>query len=95
MNPKTLLCILLVAGVAFADAAQDELTNVADEADASQAEADEEPAVDPLIQLTEPGEHHQHLDLLAGDWDLTIRVWASPDGEPIESAGTACPRRPG
>jgi len=89
MNPKTLLCILLVAGVAFAAAGQDEPTSVAEEADASPADAGEEPAIDPLTQLSEPGDHHEHLDRLAGDWDLTIRVWTSIDGEPIESVGTA------
>ena len=41
------------------------------------------------LSLGEPGEHHEHLGRLAGDWDLTIRVWQSPDGEPLESAGTA------
>ena len=27
--------------------------------------------------------------VLAGEWELTIRVWQSPDGEPIEAPGTA------
>jgi hypothetical protein len=89
MNSRTLLCILLAAGLSAAATAQDDPADVAGETAASQADAGEEPAADPLNQLTEPGEHHDHLDRLAGDWDLTIRVWPTPEGEPIESAGTA------
>ena len=89
MNPKSLLCILLVVGMASTGAAQDDPTSVADEADSSPAEAGEEPAVDPLQLLTQPGEHHEHLDRLAGDWELTIKIWTSPDGEPVESSGSA------
>jgi hypothetical protein len=89
MNPKTLLCSLLLAGLASAAIAQTAPAGVTDGVAPDAAEADAEPAEDPLNQLTEPGEHHEHLNLLAGDWDLTIRVWSSPDGEPIESVGTA------
>jgi hypothetical protein len=89
MNSKTLLCILLAAGLSAATVAQEEPSSVAGETPVSQAEAAEEPLVDPLTLLTQPGEHHEHLDRLAGDWDLTIRIWSSPDGEPTESAGTA------
>ena len=82
MSPKTLISILLLAGVVAA-AAQEE----PDATDA--AAATEEPEVDPIVALTQPGEHHDHLDRLVGDWDLTVRVWQSPDGEPMETAGTA------
>ena len=83
MSPKTLLSILLLAGVVAA-AAQEEPGDGADPGTAG-----EESDVDPIVALTQPGEHHDHLDRLAGDWELTIRVWQSPDGEPIEAAGTA------
>jgi hypothetical protein len=83
MNLRTLLCLLMAAVVAVAATAQDEPAGTADETTEDGASAD------PLAEITEPGEHHEHLDLLAGDWDLTIRVWSSPDGEPVESAGTA------
>ncbi len=89
MRSKTLLSILLLAGLTLAAAAQDHPTGVAEPGVSDSDEAAEEPAVDPIAELTEPGEHHEHLDLLAGDWDLTIRVWQAPDGEPIEAAGTA------
>lgn len=54
-----------------------------------QAPAGEKLSGEEVLELSQPGEHHEHLDRLAGDWDLTIRVWSSPDGEPTESAGTA------
>ena len=82
MNPRTLLCILLTATIGAAGAAQEEPLP-------DPAGSGEEPAADPLASVAEPGEHHGHLDRLAGDWDLTIRIWRSPDGEPLESAGTA------
>ncbi len=83
MSLKTLLSILLLAGVVAA-AAQEE------PAGGAEAAADgEEPEVDPIVALTQPGEHHDHLDRLVGEWDLTIHVWQSPDGEPIEAAGSA------
>lgn len=88
MNPRTLLCTLLLAGLAVAASAQEEPAAAEDQI-AGEALADEAPAEDPLARITEPGEHHEHLNRLAGDWDLTIRVWPSPDAEPIESAGTA------
>lgn len=88
MNSKSLLCLLLITGMACASAAQDSPTTV-DETESDPSEIGEEPEVDPLQLLTEPGEHHDHLDRLVGDWDLTIKVWTSPDGEPIESAGSA------
>ena len=83
MFPRILLFVLLASCLGIAAVAQeDPASEVGDE-------AAEEEVLDPLNQLTRPGEHHEHLDRLAGDWDLTIRVWTSPDGEAIESAGTA------
>ena len=35
-----------------------------------------------------PGEAHQRLARLAGDWDYTMKWWMSPDAEPKESSGT-------
>jgi hypothetical protein len=86
MKPTTLLSILLACCLGVAADAQEKPAT--DPPEASEASA-EEPAVDPLLLLTQPGEHHAHLHRLVGDWDLTIRVWPTPDAEPIESAGTA------
>ena len=85
MSSRALLSILLAAGLGCAAAAQDPPAAPGEEA----SPAVEAPTSDPLASLTEPGEHHDHLDRLAGDWDLTIRVWTSPDGEPVEASGSA------
>lgn len=45
-----------------------------------------------LTELTVPGEPHELLAGTVGDWDLTIRIWSSPDAEPVESKGTASGR---
>lgn len=83
--PRSVLSFLLAAGLGCAAAAQDPLTAPGDEeTTAAAATAD-----DPIDLLTEPAEHHEHLDRLAGDWELTIRIWTSPDGEPVEAAGSA------
>ena len=37
----------------------------------------------------EPGDHHRHLDALVGDWDYTMRIWNSPEAEPLELVGTS------
>ncbi len=88
MSSKTLLFVLLAAGLGWAAAAQEPAT-APDAAAEETADDSEETEADRLAGLTVPGEHHEHLDRLAGDWDLTIRIWTSPDGEPMESAGTA------
>lgn len=90
MSYKTLLFVLLATGLGGAPlAGQEPAATPSTTTGATAAEGEEEEAVDPLVALTEPGEHHGHLARLAGDWDLTIRIWPSPDAEPIESAGTA------
>ena len=84
-SSKTLLSILLVAGLGCAAAAQETpAPTTGEESVSAEATAD-----DPLVDVTKPGEHHEHLGRLAGDWDLTLRIWTSPDGEPVESAGSA------
>lgn len=36
-----------------------------------------------------PGEHHKHLERLAGKWKTTGKFWMAPDAQAIESTGTA------
>lgn len=35
------------------------------------------------------GEHHKHLAMLAGEWDVTQRHWMAPKTQPMESTATA------
>ncbi len=43
---------------------------------------------DPLAKLAAPGEHHQHMQKLAGEWKTTSKMWMEPGKPPIESTGT-------
>jgi hypothetical protein len=42
------------------------------------------------MQLMQPGEAHQHLDVMAGEWTMTTRTWmGGPGTEPMVSKGTS------
>ena len=41
-----------------------------------------------MMKLAAPGEHHQHLAKLAGDWKASSKMWMEPGAAPIESSGT-------
>jgi hypothetical protein len=42
------------------------------------------------IEMTSPGEQHELLEPLVGDWDCTSRWWDTPDqAEAVESTGSA------
>ncbi len=79
--------ILLVASLPFAAGAAQETPS--EEPAAGDAVAAEEEPADRVGQLAQPGEHHEHLALMVGDWELNVRVWAAPDTEPVDSSGTA------
>jgi hypothetical protein len=40
------------------------------------------------MQLAQPGEEHQFLAKYAGNWDMEVKFWMTPDTEPMVSAGT-------
>ena len=42
-----------------------------------------------LAALGAPGKHHEYLEPGIGSWELTIKVWRTPDTEPVLSAGSA------
>lgn len=42
-----------------------------------------------LAALGVPGTHHEYLEPGVGSWELTIKVWRTPDSEPVMSAGSA------
>ncbi|HEX4954528.1 MAG TPA: DUF1579 domain-containing protein [Thermoanaerobaculia bacterium] len=46
------------------------------------------PAMPPeLLAAISPGEHHKHLDHLAGSWDTSVKSWMVPGAPPTESKG--------
>ncbi len=36
-----------------------------------------------------PGEHHQHLAALIGEWDYSMLIWNSPTSDPLELTGSS------
>ena len=42
-----------------------------------------------MMELARPGEHHQHMHKLAGNWKAHVRFWMQPGAPPSESDGTA------
>ena len=64
---------------------------VAAPAAAQEAEAaagHDEEMMQKWAEYATPGEAHERLAKLAGDWDYTMKWWMSPDAEPEESSGT-------
>lgn len=52
----------------------------------------DEPAESGASGISGPGDPQSHLEATVGEWDMTIRVWSSPDSEPIETRGAASAR---
>ncbi len=82
MHRRTAVPALILAVLAAATAGAQEPANEPAGDDATAAAA----ALDDPAQ---PGTHHQHLARLAGRWRYTLKVWLTPDGEPVEASGTA------
>jgi hypothetical protein len=45
-------------------------------------------AMQAMMQLGEPGEHHKHLAWIIGDWSYTAKMWVPGAPEPIDATGT-------
>jgi hypothetical protein len=41
-----------------------------------------------MMAAAQPGENHQHLGRMAGDWEYTSKMWMAPGQPPEESKGT-------
>ena len=41
-----------------------------------------------MMKAMMPGEHHGHLEVLAGEYTYTMKIWMGP-GEPTETTGTS------
>jgi len=78
-------CLIASAGTAVAD------TKAAKSAPASKAEAKTDPQHDAMMaemmKFATPGEQHKALELLAGNWKSSSKMWMGP-GEPQVSEGT-------
>jgi hypothetical protein len=50
------------------------------------AQSEEEMAA--MQEMAAPGEHHEHLAMLVGDWTYTAKMWTPGAPEPMEMNGT-------
>lgn len=50
---------------------------------------DKKPSFDDYLKLAQPGAEHKRLDVLAGSWECTVKMWMEPDKPPTESKCTA------
>ncbi len=46
------------------------------------------PEQEAWMKAATPGEHHQVLEALIGDFTANVKIWMTPDGEPMEFTGT-------
>ena len=42
-----------------------------------------------MPEWTQKGPEHEEMARLAGDWDVTTRIWMAPGQPPMESGGSA------
>lgn len=75
---STVLAALLLAAAAAGPA-------VGADAD----EGDPDAMMQAWIEASKPGEHHERLAAMAGQWNVRIRYWAAPGAEPEETRGMA------
>lgn len=52
------------------------------------AQEPEQP-VNPALEFLVPGEHHRHLAAFAGDWEVEVKFWLTPNAPAEESTATA------
>jgi len=78
------LCVCLAIGAAGLAAAADEKKAAGGEG--------MPPGMEQMMKLAQPGEHHQHLAVMVGDWTYTQKMWMDPSQPPIETKGKASGR---
>jgi len=44
------------------------------------------------MKLAQPGEHHKHMAMMAGDWKVHSKMWMAPGAPPEEGDGSATVR---
>ena len=46
------------------------------------------PEQEAWMKAATPGKHHKVLEALIGDFNANVKIWMTPDGEPMEFSGT-------
>ncbi len=53
-----------------------------------QGEMEMTPEQKAMMKAATPGKHHQYLEALIGDFTADVKIWMTPDSEPMEFTGT-------
>ena len=53
-----------------------------------QGETEMTPEQKAMMKAATPGKHHQYLDALVGDFTADVKIWMTPDSEPMQFTGT-------
>lgn len=83
MNHRVTSCLAVLAALAVPFAVQ------AQEGEGSAPDAEMAAMMEAYEQAGTPGEHHQALDRMAGEWDAEVRFWSDPDAEPMVTQATS------
>ncbi|HEX9735467.1 MAG TPA: DUF1579 domain-containing protein [Thermoanaerobaculia bacterium] len=75
-----LLTLLLYCGLAVAD---DQEMDAAPEMTPEQ-----QAGMEAMMKAATPGEHHEHMNHLVGNWTYDITMWMEPGAPPMKSQGT-------
>jgi Protein of unknown function (DUF1579) len=81
MNKHTLGCALAVLAALLLVGAATAADDKKDNKDANPFEAYEKAA--------QPGPEHKRLEIMAGSWDFTMKMWMEPGKDALEAKGTA------
>jgi hypothetical protein len=84
---RNIVGLLAVAGAAYAAGHFGVLSSGGSDA---WAQPEREPSAEDLayIKAGAPGEHHQVLDQMAGEWEGVFKIWMEPNEAPMMSSGT-------
>ncbi|MEM8933315.1 MAG: DUF1579 family protein [Acidobacteriota bacterium] len=77
--------------IATSALAQDAVATSQESTSSTSTASSDAPGAGPMTmaQAMTPGDPHAYLAEQVGTWKLTILVWMHPDGQPLESHGTA------
>lgn len=53
-----------------------------------QGEMEMTPEMEAWMKAGAPGEHHKYLEALIGDFTADVKIWETPDAEPMQFTGT-------
>lgn len=88
--PVFVLALIVLAGP-FVAVAQEEGHEGHGEMHGEMAEMtpEQQAQMEAWMKAATPGEEHAHLAEMAGDWNLTVKMWEAPGAEPTVSEATA------